>query len=236
VYVVSGKIQNRIKGGDVDSQRRNRNSSSSESEHNAYNVSHKMLLAKKHVHKEIFSEHHLRKQMEIRSRQCASTDIVEIQKTNQQQAPSIDLGNSLEIEVIKVLTPAKNMRKYLFVKELFSRSSAFVAFAVLKEKLMEFESDYALMAPLRDARQTAENDSFPHLPAEGCTLEDVGHYIDHCESQDPDAKTEEVNILVAATVDCVGYHSTFPCSLKSWAQEALEKVEQIILIFVYFYL
>ena len=211
------KIQNRIKHVNVDA-------SYYQDENQAKlpkkNVSDRMVLAKKKVQKENFPEQHIKTHMEK-------------QRTTQERGSSrnvcIDPEKDIDVEVIKVLTPAKNMRKYLFVKELFVRSTTFVDYDVVQKKILEFESDYLSMPGTSEQTE----DDFVHLPVGGCTLADLGQYIDQCE-QRQSGGMDEVYILIGVQINTIGYSRKIPCSLDAWAPELQGIVRFFLLLFKLF--
>lgn len=131
----------------------------------------------------------------------------------------VDYRRHLSIDVIKVLTPAKNMKKFLYLKDLFPHSTSRVALDTIMEKLTEFEADYSLL----DSGYSENDFEKPlHLlPAEGVMLEDVENYVNHCEQLQP-TPSQEVSILVGASL--AGCTTRVSCSLKSWAIETFDKV------------
>ena len=128
-----------------------------------------------------------------------------------------------------MLTPAKNMRKYLFVKELFVRSTTFVDYDVVQKKILEFESDYLSMPGTSEQTE----DDFVHLPVGGCTLADLGQYIDQCE-QRQSGGMDEVYILIGVQINTIGYSRKIPCSLDAWAPELQGIVRFFLLLFKLF--
>lgn len=227
MHLLLGKIQNRIKRDATQCLH-------AQSERRENNVSDRMVLAKKTVQKDFFPEEHLKTKVARMKNASNVTNRIKAPCEEDRESPlrqvCINPDVAMKIEVIKVLTPAKNMRKYLCIKELFSRSTAFVDFEVVREKILEFESDYSSMTEA----SVQQEDTFPYLPVSGCSLDDIGKYINHCEQRDAErgGSVAEVHILIGVTFDCIPYSRRLSCSLDSWAQDTLKKVFLFLSIFI----
>lgn len=141
---------------------------------------------------------------------------------------SIWPSDDVQVRVVKVLTPGKSMRKYLFMQEqLFHRATSSVELVAVLQKMAEFEEDYFLDADIAPAAPPPPL----LLPAGGgdrCSLEDVARFIQLCEQQSPECATSDVRVLLEVELARASYRRRMSCSLSHWSKEAAEQVESCV--------
>mmetsp|Transcript_357 Transcript_357/g.868 ORF Transcript_357/g.868 Transcript_357/m.868 type:complete len:809 (-) Transcript_357:1309-3735(-) len=198
-------------------------------------ASDRMTLALKNVQQQVFPERYLRDKIESNERKKSLFGPVASTTTINKSESDVKLKNSLDclapgdvrfqVKVIKILTPNKRARKYLFVKDLFCNSSDSIDIGDVRDKLIQFEDDYALMGLHKDEGEysTISATSW-QVPDGRCTLEDFDQYFQTHESQSPDYDVIDVNIVIVVSFDSIGYCRRLSCSLDNWCCETIDKL------------
>ena len=222
-----GKIQERLTSTQDDNTHSRRGNFQGSRERK--NVSDRMTLALKNVKQDIFPEVDIQDEMKTKELHGAVFESISETTGNDQvsdlECQRISMTSqsftSVNVEVVKILTPGKSTRKYLFLKDLFSVSTATVAANVVRAKLLDFEADYDSIASGKTVTDDNEDLS---LPDGEYTLEEIGQYVQQCELRNPESIIEVVNIVVIVTLEDTGYHRRMSCPLVSWNFEIANQV------------
>ena len=138
---------------------------------------------------------------------------------NSMSAVFINPEKDVRVELIGVLHPAKTKRKFLLLKELFSRFKPVVESDAVRSKIKEFEKDY------ENHHQNLMCD-FEHIPSDFCTLNDVYRHIEHCCKKQQDVLSDHATIMLSVTINCIGYSKGIQSALITWPKVVVETVHK----------